>query len=809
MTSLILSYAICCDLKEYSQQTVSDSKSGVKVETDTWVEFRAETMSQKYNFTVSPEVKEPSKDRGWCSTKNKLAATCLFSLALLCAVIVLAILLVNKQQDYKTIEEKYDSQARQQPKQTDKDSSSKTDVCLTPTCIQTANRMNQNMDTSAAPCDNFYQYACGGWEQLNRLPYYATASWSVVDDISGDVLDFFREKLEMPITSSSFEPEVKARTLYYTCMQAEDVDNTGLFEVRQLIDGLGGLSFNVSEPYPDFDLTERLIQLMKYKVFPLFQYKIDFHHYQSRTLVLQITSPEEPLLFARNSSQALWRRMGDELLSIWNNLYVNDSPPDIDVFLDMFLLLSDVKDILDISESYSPAWNDTLMTIDELQALSPSIDWHRVIEAVLNGKETPEAITVNNKAYILALETILPTWNNRSLDNFLKFAMVLQNLQYFPYKYRSFLDNLLNRLVLQRTTWQPMPRWQFCVEQLKQQVSYVLSKWFIEDYVQDEDAIVSDIEKMIEKIRATYITVLEETDLLDKETSQFAVEKIKAMETQVVYPDYIKNPEFLENITNPVVANESLSFFMNIIEGRKGNPFGDVFIGPQTAETWDDLWLDYSYVINGYYSSNMNRFTILAGILQKAFYTLNNPAFINFASMGFTIGHEFTHGFDDTGRHFGINGLLNSWWTNKSNENYSKAKQCYQNQYSNIEIFPYDTNDTFYSDGNQTLDENIADNGAEKVVYQAYKTWLKDNKEEMILPLPYLDSWEKQYYVAQAQIWCGKYTKAGLDITLSSLSHSQKEARVNGMLQNSLYFPEIFQCPSGSYMNPVKKCKLW
>lgn len=65
--------------------------------------------------------------------------------------------------------------------------------------------------------------------------------------------------------------------------------------------------------------------------------------------------------------------MGDELLSIWNDLYVNDSPPDIDVFLDMFLLLSDVKDILDISESYSPAWNDTLMTIDELQALSPSV----------------------------------------------------------------------------------------------------------------------------------------------------------------------------------------------------------------------------------------------------------------------------------------------------------------------------------------------------------------------------------------------------------------------------------------------------
>lgn len=62
-------------------------------------------------------------------------------------------------------------------------------------------------------------------------------------------------------------------------------------------------------------------------------------------------------------------------------------------------------------------------------------------------------------------------------------------------------------------------------------------------------------------------------------------------------------------------------------------------------------------------------------------------------------------------------------------------------------------------------------------------------------------------YITQG--WCAKFTPSGLEVLLDTFEHSQKEARVNGMYQNSVRFAEIFQCPSGSYMNPEHKCTLW
>lgn len=34
----------------------------------------------------------------------------------------------------------------------------------------TAARIIENMDTTAEPCNDFYQYACGGWLKRNVIP---------------------------------------------------------------------------------------------------------------------------------------------------------------------------------------------------------------------------------------------------------------------------------------------------------------------------------------------------------------------------------------------------------------------------------------------------------------------------------------------------------------------------------------------------------------------------------------------------------------------------------------------------------------
>ena len=59
------------------------------------------------------------------------------------------------------------------------------------------------------------------------------------------------------------------------------------------------------------------------------------------------------------------------------------------------------------------------------------------------------------------------------------------------------------------------------------------------------------------------------------------------------------------------------------------------------------------------------------------------------------------------------------------------------------------------------------------------------------------------------QPWCSVYTGTGLEVLLDTFVHSSKEARVNGMVQNSVRFADIFNCPAGSAMNPQDKCTLW
>jgi neprilysin len=141
-----------------------------------------------------------------------------------------------------------------------------------------------------------------------------------------------------------------------------------------------------------------------------------------------------------------------------------------------------------------------------------------------------------------------------------------------------------------------------------------------------------------------------------------------------------------------------------------------------------------------------------AGILQGTFFSADRPKYMNYGAIGFVIGHEITHGFDDQGRQFDQNGNLVDWWQPDTKKAYLEKARCIIEQYGNFT----ETNVNLNLNGINTQGENIADNGGIKEAYKAYTKWVEKNGEEPQLPgLKY--SPDQLFWIAAAQTWCSVY----------------------------------------------------
>lgn len=206
--------------------------------------------------------------------------------------------------------------------------------------------------------------------------------------------------------------------------------------------------------------------------------------------------------------------------------------------------------------------------------------------------------------------------------------------------------------------------------------------------------------------------------------------------------------------------------------------------------------------VNAYYTPTKNQMVFPAGILQSPFYNNSYPASLNYGGMGVVMGHELTHGFDDQGREFDKDGNLHQWWNNDTIRNFKNRTNCVAHQYSK-----YTINGKNIS-GNQTLGENIADNGGLKASYHAYLELMKDKQEPQ--KLPGLDLTHKQlFFVAFAQVWCSAVTREATSLQIEKDPHSPAKFRVVGSLSNMKEFAKEFNCKPGTKMNPRNKCEVW
>ena len=171
--------------------------------------------------------------------------------------------------------------------------------------------------------------------------------------------------------------------------------------------------------------------------------------------------------------------------------------------------------------------------------------------------------------------------------------------------------------------------------------------------------------------------------------------------------------------------------------------------------------------------------------------------------IGTTIGHEITHAFDDSGSLYNEKGNWKFWWRDDTFEKFNQLTKCMVHQYGNFSLW-----NGLKIKGNYTLGENIADNGAVKVAYNAYLKYVSQFGEE--LQLPALNYTSKQlFWIATAKSDCSKSTPQMIKTRIDTNRHSPEKARVNVVMSNVKEFAADFKCPLGSTMNPIKRCTVW
>lgn len=282
--------------------------------------------------------------------------------------------------------------------------------------------------------------------------------------------------------------------------------------------------------------------------------------------------------------------------------------------------------------------------------------------------------------------------------------------------------------------------WRYCVTDTNNVIGFAIGAMFVRE-VFNGDA-KPKAEQMINEVRQAFKNNLKNLEWMDAETRRAAELKADAITDMIGFPEYILNPQQLDDKYRDLSIDPKKYFDNNL----KVNFFNlkmnlEKLFQPVNKSHWGIT----PPTVNAYYTPTKNQIVFPAGILQLPFYDINNPKSLNYGAMSVVMGHELTHAFDDQGREFDKYGNLHQWWNLKTIDEFKNRTSCFVNQYNDYKINDKSLN------GKQTLGENIADNGGLKAAFHAYINSSLTKKD--MLKLPGLDLTHQQlFFVSFAQV---------------------------------------------------------
>jgi len=647
-----------------------------------------------------------------------------------------------------------------------------------------------SLDTTVTPCDDFYQYACGGWNKANPIPE-DQGRWGRFNVLGEQNELALKEILEKDSAAGAKAPATRAGgyaraigDFYASCMDEPAVEKDGLRALQPLLREIDGVSDATS-------LARVVAHLHLANAEAFFRVGSEQDAKDATTMIAGV---DQGGLGMPDRDYYL---KDDQRISQIRDAYAAHLGR-------VFALLgekpeaaaADAAAVLALEKAMAGA------QISRVEHRDPQKVYHKMDRAGVT--QTAPGFAWDAYFGELGVAKVAPI--NLAVPTFFSATFPAPKppakgdpgvARYKPYLrwqlVRAYERVLPQRFVDESFSFEKeltgaakiLPRWKRCVRTVDGAMGEALAIPFVEAKLGPEGKQVT--QAMVKQIEAAMQSDLDTLAWMDTATRARAVEKVHKLWNKIGYPDQWRNYDAMASKVGRTSYASNVALAARFEMKRKLAQVGK----PVDRAEWDMT----PPAVNAYYNPSLNEMVFPAGILQAPFYAKAAPTAVNFGGLGMVMGHELTHGFDDEGRQFDADGNLKDWWTPSVSTDFDKRASCVSDQYDG-----YVAIDDLHVNGKLTLGENLADLGGAKLALAVLHASVPQSVET-----------DRQFFFGVSQIWCGSMRPEMQRVRVRTDPHSPPKWRVNGPLSNMPEFAKAFSCRAGDAMvrPDDKRCSVW
>ncbi|USQ14171.1 M13 family metallopeptidase [Legionella lytica] len=640
------------------------------------------------------------------------------------------------------------------------------------------------LDTNVSPAEDFYSYANKNWQKNNPIPpeYPSWGSFNIVHDKVQDIVHQMLIKAAANTKAKPGSIEQKVGDFYFSGMDEANINKLGVTPLQPEFHRIQNIK-NLT------DLQNEIAHLHQIGVGAFFAFGSMQDYKNSSEMIAAVVQgglglPDRDY-YLKDTPK--FKQIRDAYVAHIAKMFelLGDNPEKAAAEAQRVMELETqlAKASMSQVEQRDPHAVYHIMDKAQLEEITPNFSWPAYFTAM--GQDNLKSINMAMPNFFKALNEQLKTVPLQDWQTYLRWQLIDT---YAPYLSKPFVDENFKMATALTGTEKILPRWKRVVGTENAALGFAIGKMYVERYFSPEAK--KQALDLLKNIRYVLREDIKSLAWMTPATREAALKKLDLMEERVGYPSKWWDYSSLKVDRGPYVLNvlRANQFLVKRDINKIGKPIerSEWGMTPQT--------------INAYYDPSMNNLNIPAGILQPPFFDPNAPAAVNYGAIGFVMGHEMTHGFDDQGAQFDGHGNLKNWWTPSDLTKFKAATQCIIDQYSQ-----YVVNGDLHVQGKLVVGEAAADLGGITLAYRAFHhsdAYKKAKTIDGMTP-------DQQFFLGTAHVWAMNMRPQQLQNQVTTDPHPPAKYRVNGSLANIPQFQEAFNIPNNSPMVNATRCVIW